>query len=161
MNEYGFNYMNYINNIPSSMDGIINKFNFNNTMNINDKFNNMLNKKEKLEEPYDGFLKGNLFTKLYDPYKSYKPIKLDADNEREALLYQIMQYKFVLIELNLYLDTNPNDKDMIELYRKYLMNEKQMCEKYEKMYGPLTVNSNYLDNDNWTWKNSPWPWEVM
>ena len=161
MNEYGFNYMNYITNIPSSMDGMNKKFNFNSSMNINDKFNNMLNKDEKLEEPYEGFIKGNLFTKLYDPYKSYKPMRLDADNEREALLYQIMQYKFVLTELNLYLDTNPNDKEKLELYRKYLMNEKQMCDKYEKMYGPLTVDSNYLNNDNWTWNNSPWPWEVM
>lgn len=72
-----------------------------------------------------------------------------------------MQYKFALTELDLYLDTNPNDIEMINLYNQYLNIEKQMSDKYESMYGPLTLNSNYLNKNNWTWKNSPWPWEVM
>ena len=168
MNEYGFDYMNYVNNIPSNMMDMVNKINVSKSidnMNMLDKFN--LNKeinmsyKNETTEPYEGFIKGNLFKNLYDPYKNYKPQQLNANNEREALLYQVMQYKFALIELNLYLDTNPNDKEVIELFNKYQRIEKQMCKQYESMYGPLTIGSEYLNNNNWVWNNSPWPWEVM
>lgn len=190
MNEYGFDYMNYITNIPSNMMDVNSKFNTNqsnmlnmdsklnhNDSNILDKFNtnqlkDMMNKfkisgpdkmmsKNKTLEPYQGFIRGNLFENLYDPYKNYKPQELNANNEREALLYQVMQYKFALTELNLYLDTNPNDKEAIELFNKYQKQEKQMSNQYESMYGPLTLDSNYLNNDIWTWKNNPWPWEVI
>ena len=165
MNEYGFDYMNYITNIPSNMMNIDNKFNASNINNMNKKFNlnKSMKKMEKNEtiDPYEGFIKGNIFKNLYEPYKNYKPQQLDATNEREALLYQVMQYKFALIELNLYLDTNPNDTNAIELYNQYLNMEKQSCNQYESMYGPLTLDSNYLNKDTWTWKNSPWPWEVM
>ena len=162
MNDYGFDYMNYITNIPNSMK-------YNNSQNMDymvghKNMPNMMNKmwqKDKLLDPTEGFIKGNLFANLYDPYKNYKPAELNPKNEREALLYQVMQYKFALIELNLYLDTHPNDKEMIKLYNKYLKTEKQMCDKYESMFGPLTVDSNYLDKNTWVWDNSPWPWEVM
>ncbi len=179
MNEYGFDYMNYINNVPD-MNNMINKFNvskLNNKMDVINEFN-MNNSNKMIEnykikknnnnmyendtlEPYEGFIRGNLFKNLYDPYKNYKPQKIDANNEREALLYQVMEYKFALIELNLYLDTNPNDREAIELFNKYQKLEKQMCKQYESMYGPLTIDSEYLNNSNWVWNNSPWPWEVM
>lgn len=151
MNEYGFDYLNYITNIPSNM------------MNLHKHDMDGMQKHKKNDntvDPYQGFIKGNLFDNLYEPYKNYKPQEIDASNERETLLYQIMQYKFALIELNLYLDTNPNDRNAIELYNKYLEIEKKMSEKYENMYGPLTV-SNTMSDTSWKWINSPWPWEVM
>lgn len=162
MNDYGFDYMNYITNIPNSM-----KYNQSKTnMNFSDYKQNMGNmmpgmmQKDQPIDPKEGWMKGNLFANLYDPYKNYKYAKLDPKNEREALLYQVMQYKFALIELNLYLDTHPNDTEMVRLYNQYLDIEKKMCDKYESMYGPLTLDSEYLDKNNWVWKNSPWPWEV-
>ena len=168
MNEYGFNYMNYITNLPSNMMDMNNKFNtdnMNKNSSVMNKFNFYSTKnkldKEKPVEPYLGFIRGNLFDNLYNPYKNYKPEEIEANDEREALLYQLLQYKFALIELNLYLDTNPNDKEAIELFNQYQKIEKQMCNQYESMYGPLTLDSNYLNNDNWVWNNSPWPWEVM
>lgn len=172
MNDYGFDYMNYITNIPNNMkynkqekkdmDYAANKLN---TSSINYKMSNqnmtnMIPKQQPID-PVKGWLRGNLFANLYDPYKNYKPDNLEPKNERETLLYQVMQYKFALIELNLYLDTHPNDMEMIKLYNKYLKIEKQMCDKYESMYGPLTLDSNYLDKNTWEWLKSPWPWEVM
>lgn len=160
MNEYGFDYLNYINNIPNSMNynqsqkSYMN-FMLNNQSNLNTMSNN------QTIDPAQGWMRGNLFANLYEPYKNYKQKELDPKNERETLLYQVMQYKFALIELNLYLDTNPNDAEAVALYNKYLAIEKQMCDKYESMYGPLTLDSNYLGKNTWNWKNSPWPWEVM
>lgn len=160
MNEYGFDYLNYITNVPNNMNYSGFQKNNMNFM-INNQPNLNLMSKEQPIDPMQGWMRGNLFANLYDPYKNYKPRGLNPKNEREALLYQVMQYKFALIELNLYLDTNPNDTEALNLYNKYLKVEKQMCDKYESMYGPLTVDSDSLGKNTWNWKNSPWPWEVI
>ncbi len=154
MNDYGFDYMNYVMNIPNKMN---NQNMFSNNNYITD---NSINA-NKILEPYNGFVRGNIFDGLYDSYKSFKPGEVNARDEREALMYQIMQYKFNLVDLNLYLDTNPNDSKAINLYNKYLMMEKQACDKFESMFGPITLDSSYLNTNKWVWDNSPWPWEVI
>ena len=68
-------------------------------------------------------------------------------------------YKFALEELNLYLDNYPNDTQILNLYNQYLSEEKKLCNQYENIYGPLTVDSENIDNNMWTWIKSPWPWE--
>lgn len=156
MNDYGFDYMNYITNIPSNINYNQQQTNFSQNQK---KYNTIPN--PKTLDPNQGWLKGNLFANLYEPYKNYKPMPIEPKNEQEALLFQIMQYKFALIELNLYLDNHPNDIEMINLFNQYQNIEKQICDKYESMYEPLTLNSNYLNKNTWTWNNSPWPWEVM
>lgn len=169
MNNYEFDYVNYLTNIPGSMNySNGQKINFNmmpNLLNqskiINGVVDDVSDSKSQTLDLTEGFIRGNLFKNLYDPYKNYKPGNVEAKNEREALLYQIMQYKFALIDLNLYLDNYPNNQELIKLYNKYLNIEKQMCDKYESKYGPLTLNSDYLNKNTWVWKNSPWPWEVM
>ena len=148
MNDYSFDYLNYITNIPQ---------------NYQIPSNNNLNQTNKFEpiDPRIGLIRGNLFKNQYEPYKNYKPEELNPKNEREALLYQIMQYKFALVDLNLALDTNPMDKNLLDLYNNYLNIEKQMCNKYESMYGPLTLDSNITATDKWTWLLNTWPWEVQ
>lgn len=153
MDDYSFDYMNYVMNIPNNMYGI-------NASNNNYIPNKAINANNNVIDPYKGFVRGNIFDNLYDGYKNYKLEDISANDEREALMYQIMQYKFNLVDLNLYLDTNPNDFRMIGLYNKYLDMEKQACDKYESMYGPITLDSKYLNNNNWAWDDTPWPWEV-
>lgn len=158
MNDYGFDYMNYITNVPNSMNyNQLPKTNMNFMMEQQSSYNK--NMKQQPIDPTQGWLRGNLFANLYDPYKNYKPMEPNPKNEQQTLLYQVMQYKFALIELNLYLDTHPNDTEALNLYQQYLQIEKQMCEKYESMYGPLTLDSEYVGKNTWVWKNSPWPWE--
>ena len=77
------------------------------------------------------------------------------------MLTQIQQYAFALIDLDLYLDVNPNDNNAIKMYNDYLSIKKQIVDKYEKMYGPLTLDSDDLKKSNWLWNRGPWPWEVM
>ena len=125
---------------------------FDNTFNVSNNMNTNL-------DPKEGFLRGNLFDNLYKPYKNYTYGNLKATNKQEELLYSILMYKFALIELNLYLDVNPQDMMMINLYKKYQNEEKMLCNEYEKNYGPLSLDSEYLGNNNWRWINSPWPWE--
>lgn len=136
---------------------------FNNTFDVPYKMNidmNMYtNKNEDLADPKTAFLRGNLFNNLYDPYKNYKYGMLNPSNKKEELLYNLLMHKFVLTELNLYLDTNPNNMKMINLYNQYLSEEKKLCEEYEKNYGPLTTDSRFAAENNWKWVKSPWPWE--
>ena len=181
MNDYGFDYMNYLTNIPNDMKDMSNSNNYMNQMNKETNMNKfseimqmhknsyveqlkkMYPQKEnnQILEPYEGLIRGNMFGDSYEPYKNYKPAELEPNNEREALLYQVMQYRFALIELNLYLDTHPNDRKAIELYNKYSKIAKEMSQKYESMYGPLTLGGSDLNENRWEWINSPWPWEVM
>jgi len=127
---------------------------FNSTFNPTNMIDNT-----NLADPKEGFLRGNLFNNLYDPYKNYKYGMLKPTNKKEELLYNILMYKFALIELNLYLDTNPNNSNMINLYNQYLSEEKKLCEEFEKNYGPLTTDSRFVGTNSWNWIKSPWPWE--
>ena len=126
---------------------------------FDNKFNVSNNMNNSNIDPKEGFLRGNLFDNLYKPYKNYTYGNLKATNKKEELLYNLLMYKFALIELNLYLDVNPNDMMMLNLFKKYQMEEKKLCNEFEKNYGPLTLDSEYLGNNNWKWINSPWPWE--
>ena len=164
MNDYGFSYMNYITGVPSNMN-YSNMVNPNDYMvpalDVNDKNNYMDNFNiEQLYNPTIGLEKGNLFKKLYDPYKNYEALKLNPLNEKQSMMMQLMQYKFALIELQLYLDTHPRDVQILDLYNKYLDIEKKMCTTYEKKFGPITCDSENIYGDYWSWNNSPWPWEV-
>ena len=75
------------------------------------------------------------------------------------MIQQWMQYNFALIELNLYLDLNPNDSSALKMYNDYLKIKKQLEDKYESMYGPIDNCSFSVINGSWNWDNGPWPWE--
>lgn len=160
MNDYGFGYINYMNNMQGNVNypNLI-QSDYSNLPQTELSFDNK--HVSGLLDPYQGFIRGNSFSQLYDKYKNYKPMELNPKNEREAMLYQLLQYKFALTDLNLYLDTHPNDQEMIAVFKKYLTIEKQIKERYEGMYGPLTVYDINPTTTNWIWKNSPWPWEVI
>lgn len=128
---------------------------FNNNFIITNKEENNSN----LANPKEAFLRGNLFNNLYNQYKNYKYANLETNNKKDELLYNILMYKFLLNELDLYLDNYPNNKNYINLYNKYLEEEKKLINNYESNYEALTLNSKYLDKNNWTWIKSPWPWE--
>ena len=163
MNDYGFDYLNYIGNVPGGMNynnpKITKNYMKNNNFKMSSMFPDMMGDVQ-LVDPREGLERGNLFKNLYDPYKDYPYDKLQPMDEKEALRYQIMQYKFALMDLNLYLDMHPNDVTMASLYQKYLEIEKQMCTNYENLYGPLTVDSEIVANGGWNWNSKPWPWEV-
>lgn len=77
---------------------------------------------------------------------------------KEMLLKELMAYDFAIIELNLYLDTHPNDRRALDLHNSYVVTSKGLRDKYEVLYGPLTAvlcESKYP----WQWVINPWPWE--
>ena len=66
--------------------------------------------------PLDEVLaKGTIFKELYEPYKII-PRKPVANSEQEELMHEIQTYAIAGIDLNLYLDVNPQDVEAITLY---------------------------------------------
>jgi len=82
--------------------------------------------------------------------------------ERQAeMLVKIQEMEFIAIELNLYLDTHPCDREAINDYNCAVEESRKLAQKYEAEFGPL-YNFGLSANceDSWQWINSPWPWEI-
>lgn len=107
-----------------------------------------------------GYMRGNMFEDLYNQYKNYSVSEIVSSTEEEALMNKIRQYRFAMIDLNLYLDTHPNDANVIKIFNSYQKLEKQACYEYESKYGPLTIDDIPNNINVWIWDNGPWPWEV-
>lgn len=104
----------------------------------------------------EGFLKGNMFKNEYEPYKNYKYANLVPKTEKEARLFNVMQYSFAINDLNLYLDLHPDDQKVFQLFKRYIEEERKAKEEYERNYGPLVLNANNIARYEWI---SEWPWE--
>lgn len=80
--------------------------------------------------------------------------------EQEKLLHQIDLIGFVIVEMNLYLDTHPNDVEAVEYLKHYTHMKTQAMREYASKYEPLTVETaNLSPLKEWTWATSPMPWE--
>ena len=145
------------NNIPNNPINNINEMNYyfdNNTLQKSFMNDNM----PKLYKADEGFTMGNMYVNLYDSYKNYKPASVISKSEKEDLLNQIRMYKYAALDLSLYLDVNPKNSYMINLYNEYIIKTRELVNRYEKMYGPLCCDYIMPAND-FIWNNSPWPWE--
>ena len=117
----------------------------------------MYNEKTNIFDPYNGLIRGNMFKDIYD--NNNKVFEIKPINEQAELLTYIDMYDFACIDLSLYLDIYPNDGNIIELYNRMNNEKANILNTYENKYGPLSLSSKYY-NKEWTWDNSPWPWEV-
>lgn len=77
---------------------------------------------------------------------------------QDELLNQISELQFVCVELNLYLDTNPDDTAAKSDYLCYGDMLAQLISQYETLYGPL-MNFGHSPVDTGCYVTSQWPWE--
>lgn len=85
---------------------------------------------------------GTLYPELHKPMNGYWPCEENcADGKQEAA--------FMLWELRLYLNTHPNDREALALFR-------QLCEKAEGTYAAAFLPQECA---RWAWTDDPWPWE--
>lgn len=138
------NIQNYINNMKS-----------NNMQNVSNTINNNCD----LYDSYEGFLKGNMFPKLYSPYKGYKPREIKTSNSKEAMMLQIQELCFALIDMNLYLDIHPNDECIINKFVNTSREKEKLVKEYEKKYGPISITGEGFDKVPWAWNSVKSPWE--
>ena len=80
----------------------------------------------------------------------------DKNYTREELMMKIKSYNFAVIELGLYLNTHPDDEKALCLHNAYTKKLKELKDKYQKVYGPLSI---YYPCNKWRWFEEPWPWE--
>lgn len=150
MNNYLNNY-NYMKNYNPNK-----KINYQQSID-NNQFNYQAN--NSLFDPYQGFVRGNMFKNIYDSYKLKEPYDIKPMNEQAELLTYIDSLSFACIDLNLYLDINSNDNQAIELFNQYRMQKNELIKQYQNKFGPLLLSSDSLNTYPWSWDDKPWPWE--
>lgn len=116
-----------------------------------------VNASNKLVDSKEGFLRGNMFRDEYVPYKNMRYVMLKPKNEREVLLFKIMEVEFAVNDLNLYLDMHPEDVEMYEKFKMYTNECIRLKDEYAKTYGPLTLDQ--TKSNNYEWLKNPWPWD--
>ena len=129
----------------------------------NNKINNSPNTKPNMNSNFltakEGFLRGNMFKNEYKPYKNLTYINIKPKCEREAKLFNVMQYAFAINDLNLYLDLHPDDTKVVKLFEDLVKEEKEAKKEYMQSYGPLTVTK--VKGDKFDWIDSPWSWDDL
>lgn len=134
-------------------------YDFKNMQNFGFDFNQNFNNYSNLENPNEGYIKGNMFKDLYDQYKGYSPIKLVPTSEQAEILLKINELEFASHELRLYLDVYPDNIDYINKFNEYRKKANDLTSIYEEKYGPL--NWSALSQDNmFSWEAINWPWEM-
>ena len=77
--------------------------------------------------------------------------------DREILLKKLSSYQFMMDDLQLYLDTHPNDTQTIAKIKDLADMLEPLRKTFEAKYGPLFDNN--TEGNKWMWINNPWPWE--
>lgn len=78
---------------------------------------------------------------------------------RQELMKQIQQTGFALVDLNLFLDSHPQNQMALDYFEDVQKRYSELRAQYEMQFGPLTA----FDTDTqrgWTWIQAPWPWEL-
>ena len=127
-------------------------------LNLSGLTNNMLSNNSILSAK-EGFLRGNMFKDEYMPYKNLTYINIKPKNEREAKLFNVMQYAFAITDLNLYLDLHPDDKNALNLLNSFIKEENKAKEEFISKYGPLLITE--VSNKDFNWVDGPWSWENL
>ena len=86
-------------------------------------------------------------------------MKYAMNTEQQTLLHHIGVVDFVTIEMTLYLDTHPDDREAKEYFHHYMRMKNQMMKDYAMKYGPLTLSTADSCSKEWKWAAQPMPWE--
>lgn len=76
------------------------------------------------------------------------------------LMLQIQEADFVLVELNLYLDTHPEDQEAIAQFNQFVQKSMTLKQQFQAQFGPLYQFGNSFSPVPFAWKEAPWPWQV-
>lgn len=78
---------------------------------------------------------------------------------RNELLTKVQELSFACLDLNLYLDNHPDDKNAVNTYNSLCIQFAKAKCAYESNYGPLTNFGYAPSNYPWQWVSEPWPWD--
>ena len=78
---------------------------------------------------------------------------------RENLLNRLTMLDFMAVDMQLFLDTHPDDTNAIAKYNSIIREADNLRAQYEKSVGPLFSFRSYSPTENFQWVDNPWPWE--
>ena len=77
---------------------------------------------------------------------------------RDTLLREITILDFMALDLQLFLNTNPENSEALTMYNDCTARSQELKLQYEADYGPLT-SFRSKGQHGWKWSSEPWPWE--
>ena len=81
-----------------------------------------------------------------------------ARKDRCTALYEISMVDFLLMDMKLYLDTHPTDRNALDYYHHYAKILKDLREAYAENFGPLFAEQSSCSKE-WDWGSEPNAWE--
>lgn len=123
-----------------------------------------------LFSPEEGLRAGTIFPELSQPYEGRPGIGLPVCRsnahknappltEREALLKQITILDFMTLDLQLFLNTHPQNAEALEMYNVCAQNAAAAKRIYEQQFSSL-VGFRSENPREWVWQAEPWPWQA-
>ena len=76
---------------------------------------------------------------------------------QEDLMKELQKYHFAAMDLHLYLDTHPTDRNALMRYNQYAQHLNMLKDIYTKTYGMLDMHSPSYQYP-FSWVVMPWPW---
>jgi spore coat protein JB len=80
--------------------------------------------------------------------------------EHSHTLRRLQEVQFALVELQLYLDMNPEDQRAVQQYNCLSEELMRLKREYEMKRGPLMQYGYSPSPSRWVWNATPWPWEI-
>lgn len=71
---------------------------------------------------------------------------------------ELMALGFAIKEINLYLDTHPDDEEAIDMLVQLNRLMQAGQQKFVSLFGPQTI-LDITSGDTYPWLDNPWPWE--
>ena len=105
-------------------------------------------------EAQKGLVRGTLFPGLDLPFMGM----VNLNELPETPSSQMQALAFAVQELALYLDTHRDDREALELYRRYQQLLEKVRAEYQKRFGPLNHGTPQT-SESYQWLDDPWPWE--
>ena len=76
------------------------------------------------------------------------------------LMEDLQAIDFVIVELNLYLDTHPDDLEALKQFNTFAQQSQNLRRTIEERYGPLLGAGKSYSTYPWAWIDPPWPWQM-
>ena len=102
----------------------------------------------------DALKRGTLFPGLDLPFMNM----VNTADVTDTPLGEVMALQFVCHELQLYLDTHPDDEEGFAVLKNMLKLSKEANKRYVEKYGPLQP-CDLLESNRFDWLEDPWPWQ--
>ena len=107
--------------------------------------------------PEEALTRGTLFPGLDLPFHN----TVNQTNPAAGTaLGEIMGLSMAVMDLHLYLDTHPHDREVTRIFGHYCTLLETSKRHYVAKFGPLTV-ADAVQDGHYAWLQDPWPWDYQ